>query len=300
MHRPLRSQILRLAACALMAAAVLLLGSHGSAWATSSQSPGYQTVPTRTPGGAPNPTNTATPRPTSRPRSTRTPTRTPTSTPAPGAAATPTSTPVPGSVTQPVTTPVGPGSDFTLGNGPWWVVVTGDDFAFGGRIEIAPGPSGINPAIGQFIIGGAIAVNFYDSNGNLVEHPTFANPIVLCRAFTASELALVGNNRAQLSIQYFDTATSSWVLVPGAADATANQICVSLSHLTTFGLMGKVGSAANPPGNAGQSPAIPASLPNTGGQSEPVVPAWLWAVIGLLIGAGVALAVRQRLGDSSE
>ncbi|MBK9713275.1 MAG: hypothetical protein IPO81_18465 [Kouleothrix sp.] len=186
-----------------------------------------------------------------------------------------------------------PGSAVQLIACQWSVALGPGGLKAAGMLEIKL----ISPAVsrppnaGDSFFGQHVEVTLFDSQGNAVPHPTLDTPIVLCALYTADDLARV-KSAASFAIQTFDVATATWVALPTTLDAASNQACTTLPHLSLFALSAPRSALVGAAPSAG---VVPASLPHTGGQVEWAIPAWMWLAIGLLLGAGAALAARRQL-----
>lgn len=252
---------LRSIALVVLAAGMLVLSIAGTAGAAPAAVPGAQTLPTATPA-PPNP-RPCIPRPPG---------------PPPGAG-------------QPVRGGVGPGIGNAIAHCPWSTIIGADVFVAGSTLELnhvgrnsVPGPNA-----GDTLIGIQVDINLFDSAGKLLPKPTFPRPIQICYAYSSDELALVGNDPARLVIQFYDTALAAWVVLPTTPDPAGGQICAQVTHLTLFTVAGKAGARPVPPA---ARPVAPVSLPNTAA-AEPIVAPWLWALLALALGVGVALRLHQ-------
>lgn len=250
----------------LLAAGVLMLGIAGTAGAAPASVPGAQTLPTATPA----PSN-----------------------PRPCVSGTPSTAPVIG---QPVRIGSNPQNGDPTANCPWSLDFPPEVFADGRTIEMtlvdpnsAPPP---NP--GDVLLGFLIDIKLFDRNGNLVPNPTFSTPFTLCYAYTSNDLALVGNDPTRMVFQFYDITLARWVAIPTTLDPAGGQVCGQVGHLTLFAVAGKAGVRTAPPVAGPVQPgARPVSLPNTATPEAPLIAPWFWALLVLVLGAGVALRLQQ-------
>jgi len=176
---------------------------------------------------------------------------------------------------------VGPNVNATIVNCPWIVIVTGDDSPTQGRIGIrALAPNNLPPPNSGDSFSGPLAnIVFIDASGNLVAHPTFANPIEICYAYAAADLARVGNNPAGLAMQFYDEGSATWITLPTAPNSAAGRICATVNHLTKYAVA--------------IHQQVPASLPNTGAD-DAQLGVWIWSAIVLTLLAGATLLLLAR------
>lgn len=275
MHPPPVRQFARLAIAFTLTLMIGLLGASHSAWATPVQRPAGQTVPTPTPGG---------------------PQRTPVSSgdtasacQIPTTAVTPPGDILPAEAVRTVLTPC---VAATIDIGPLTIVIGEDAVAAPGTLQVAPLVPGdaMPPGANFSMFGRQLSIVFYDANGQIVPHPTFARPIQICFAYAQADLDAIGGNPANFAIRFFDELANNWVTLP-TTPAPGNKVCASVDHLTLFALTGAAGvtgSAVQP-----ATGPIPASLPRTD-ESGVVIPSWVWAAIALLLVTGAALVFWTR------
>ena len=155
---------------------------------------------------------------------------------------------------------------------------------------------------GAFFVGAQVEVTFFDVNGQPVSQPPVVSLMRLCFAAAADDLTRAGGP-ANIALQTFDTASGQWATL--ATGANNGIICAQLPHLSLFAVTGResvgtppaavVPPASAPPIVVGSNGVVPSQLPNTGAASDRLIPIWLWALIGLLIGgAAILLAWRRR------
>src|SRR5262249_41532584 len=126
--------------------------------------------------------------------------------------------------------------------------------------------------------------------------------MTLCFDPSAADLAL-GGGVGNLTIQTYDQSLLKWVPLATTAGANGSG-CAELPHLSTYsGAVRNPAPAAPPPAAPAAGPphtpppaapavsnapqaadAVPRALPNTGEPSAGLVPFWLWALIGLMVG----------------
>jgi hypothetical protein len=207
----------------------------------------------------------------------------------------------------PIREAVAPGTVAQLLACQWSLAISGDDLGIRGVIELTQ----VSPAVsnsanaGDTFFGQHVDLTLFDDQGRPITQPSFAKPVELCAIYTADDLVRVGSP-SRFVIQVFDPATSRWVALRTTPDPTNNRVCAQLPHFSRYALVARVQqpppSSAQPPANiptrvpsAGVQVAQPGNLPKTGGLANITVPAWLWLVIGLTVGSGLALVLRRRL-----
>src|SRR5262245_59580324 len=177
MQRSLLLQLVKPVAVIALVAIVVLLGVGSPAWATPAQNRRGQTVPTVTPG-----------RPSI-----------PQVTPPAGA-------PAAGEVRQ----SVAPGVAATVAtnDGAVAVVLPANSLIVPGTVGVRSVPADQLPTAGAgfALLGKAIEITLFDAQGNPIANPTFANPVQICFAFSADELAGVGGQSEALVVQFYDTS----------------------------------------------------------------------------------------------
>lgn len=260
MNRSTLARLVRPFAIALLLAAALLLGAGTSAWATPSQSPAGQTVPTATPGAPIVPPVTPPP------------------------------VYVPGGTEQVVT----PGVPATVGAGDVAVVLPANALSVPGTLVLLPQPADKQPLNGGVfvLLGKTIEIMFYDAQGNPVEHPTFANPIQICFDYSADDLSKADGKTDNLVVQFYDTGAQKWVPLPSSADVATGRACGAASHLTLFGLTARTKTPGALPRTGGLND--PAALPHTGEPADDLAPAWmLWVLSLAVVAAGMLILAYQ-------
>ena len=179
-------------------AAIMLLGANNSAWATPAQRPAGQTIPTVTPG-------------------------------APAA---------PDVIPPPLTGAAGeaqervaPGIAATVstGDGDATVILPANALSASGTLVLRPSSADAAPPAnaGFALLGKAVEITLFDAQGKPIAHPSFANPIQVCFAYSAGDLAKVGGNAEALVVQFYDTAASKWVALPTTVDVSSGRACGS-------------------------------------------------------------------------
>jgi hypothetical protein len=198
---------------------------------------------------------------------------------------------------------VGPGAEAELRLSPWRLRIRVIKCDSKGRFElklISPGDAP-GPNAGEVFAPWLIEITYFNNEGKMVSNPTFTGSMTLCYDYSAADVAQAGGV-GNLTIQTYDPAQAKWVALATTVEANSS-ICTELSHLSTYAVAmpnpAQITPAAapvsNPPNtqpavapavsNAPQTPgAVPRALPKTGAPSESLVPFWLWALIGLLIG----------------
>jgi hypothetical protein len=242
-------------------AAVLFLGAGKSAWATPLQAQAGQSVPTATPGGP----------------------SIPQVTPPPAA--------VPGETREVVM----PGVAATIGTGDASVTLPANALSVPGTVGVRSVSADQLPpsSAGFALLGRAIEITLFDEQGNLIAHPSFANPVQVCFSFSAGDLAQAGGNADALVVQFYDVGAAKWVALPSKVNASKGSACGSVTHFTLFSLAARVSTPDTLPQTGGAN--LPSSLPNTGSGSASDVPMWLWIVSALALIVGGTVIFRARL-----
>jgi hypothetical protein len=280
MNRSTFAHLARPAILALLVAAVLLLGAGPSAWATPAQAPTGQSVPTATPGG-----------PTI-----------PEVTPPPSAG--------PGAIQQ----LVGPGLAARLVTSAAMVTLPANAMSAPGTAEVAPVAADRLPPAndGYALLGKAIEITLFDMNGHPVDQPSFANPIQVCLAYSADDLAKAGGQVGNMIVQFYDTSTRKWVALPTAPDATGGMACAATNQLGVVALAARsatpdvlpqTGLASPTPDGLAQaslSSSEPGTLAQTGlaalEQATQLRNARIWWVIVVLLATlGIIVVLMFRL-----
>lgn len=205
---------------------------------------------------------------------------------------------------------VGSNGEAQLFSGPWRLDLALINCQLPGHFEIKLLAPGAVPGLGgsSFFVGAQVEVTFFDANGQPVSQPPVVSAMRLCFAAAADDLTRAGG-AANVALQTFDTASGQWTTL--ATGATNGVICAQLPHLSLFAVTARDQAAAPPvvvappasapPVVAGSNGVVPSQLPNTGATNERLVPIWLWALIGLLLGgAGVSFALRRRRTSRAE
>jgi hypothetical protein len=185
---------------------------------------------------------------------------------------------------------------FTTNDGAFSVVLPANALRAPASLVLQPmAPEKLAPASPGFgLLGRAFEVLMFDAQGRQVLHPSFANPIQVCFAYTAADLATAGAHPADLVVQFFDTSTSAWVPLPTTPDPRTQGVCGSVTHLALFALTARsAGSGAEP--QAGAFVALTQGGLSGASLAAPDRPTWLWVliVLGILAGIAVALGIRR-------
>jgi len=182
----------------------------------------------------------------------------------------------------------------TTGDGAAVVVLPANALSAAGTLVVRPVPADVAPPAGAgfALLGKTIEITLFDVQGNPIAHPSFANPIQVCFAYTADDLAKAGGTADALVVQFYDTSASKWVTLPTALDASSSRMCGSVTHFSLFSLAARSSAPrALPPTSAAD---LPSSLPKTSASAATAVPAWIWAVSALALAVGGALTLRFR------
>jgi hypothetical protein len=185
---------------------------------------------------------------------------------------------------DPVREAVEPGGQLRLFTCHWSLTLTSNALAIRGALEMtALSPDGsFPPNAGDLFFGQHVDLTLFDAQGNAIHQPVFANPVELCVAYSAADADRAGRTSAFV-IQTYDVGLSRWVALPTRLDAANSTVCAALPHLSRFALAAK------------SQAVLPASLPVTGGSVDLGIPGWIWLMIGLTMGGGLALLLRWRL-----
>jgi len=261
MNRPTLTHLARPVILALLFTTVLVLGASPSAWATPAQAPAGQSVPTVTPGGPTMPE--ITPPPTND---------------------------TAGATTQAVT----PGIPTTVTSGATTLVLPADALREPGTLVVrSVAPDTLRTVSAGFSFLGKLAeIIFYDAQGNPIEPPTFANPILVCFDYSADDLAKAGGQPDNFLVQFYDTNAQKWVALPTRPEPARGHACGSVSHLALFALAARS--------------STPDVLPQTGLtlSEQTTQPSngsfwWLIVVLAAAAGASIALVFRTRRARQS-
>lgn len=261
MYRGFLTDLARPFSLTLLIAAVLLLGAGTSAWATPSQSPARQTVPTATPGLPPTPEIT------------------------------PPAESVPGATVRVVS----PGIAATVSSGDATVVVPANAMSAPGTLEVAPVAAGQLPAAsaGYLLLGNGLDATLYDAQGRQVDLSRLTNPIEIYLEYTADDLAKAGGDPANLIIMYYDESTGKWIALPSTPDPATGRVRAMASEMGTFVLATRSSNPDLLPRTGITSPGQPAQTADTS-------LVWLAMTIVVLAVAIVLWAFHRRRKPQAE
>ncbi|MBI3761861.1 MAG: CSLREA domain-containing protein [Chloroflexi bacterium] len=161
------------------------------------------------------------------------------------------------------------------------VGVPNDAVPDGTTLTIQPLAQNNAPALpfGYRFIGSRLAdITARDGGGNLLTDFN-AHPLTVCFTYTVADLLSAGGSVANLQIQSL-SGGGPWSVESGArrVDAASQQICVDVTHLSTYGLTAKK----------------PLALPATGAPIGAMLGALLLAVLAAIAVTGWLVARRRR------
>jgi len=118
---------------------------------------------------------------------------------------------------------------------------------------------------------------------------TFSPPMTLVWNYDPATLQ-AGASETSLQVAFYDSATSSWVVLPGVVDVVNHTITASVGHFTTFAVM-----VSQPTPTPSPTPTVvptptptptPTSTPEPSENNGGGIDWWVWLLIVL---AGVVV-----------
>ena len=172
------------------------------------------------------------------------------------------------------------GTNSTLLNCPWSLTIAPGDLNAAATFELKLiNAAASQPAnAGERFFGPHIELTFFDATGQLIAHPTFAQPLDLCYNYSAADLAPIGDP-ALFAIELFNTTTQQWERLQTTLDTANSRVCTTLPHLSLYAVAARV--------------PVPGSLPRTGAADDTAPARWAWGLLALGVGAGASLWARR-------
>ncbi|MBI5369646.1 Ig-like domain-containing protein [Candidatus Uhrbacteria bacterium] len=120
-----------------------------------------------------------------------------------------------------------------------------------GTVEMKTDPTiiGIDPGADQNVVGStAYDITPKDASGNKISDTN--SPVTISIPYTDADVTAAGVDESKLTIASFDTSSQTWESLSTTVDTVNNLLIASITHFSSFGVLGGVGAPSTPSGLA--------------------------------------------------
>lgn len=142
-----------------------------------------------------------------------------------------------------------------------------------GKVEMASDPTlaAINPGADENFVGkSGYEISAKDANGNAIE--TLLSDITITIPYTDADVSAAGVTESQLKVAAYDTSSQTWESFPTTVDTVNNLLIATVSHLSSFGVIG--GTAAGSPTVSDATPPAAVGSPAGSATANAVTLTW--------------------------